>query len=256
MRGVLYLPALALRWPHCCLAHAAGIIFYTTMSESTSTAPFEALTFEQLRVLGCLMEKEATTPDYYPLTLNALVTACNQSTNREPVVSFDERTVMVALEGLKLRQFVFQLTQAGARVQKFKHNLEAKLPALEKPEAALLCVLLLRGPQTIGELRQRSERLHSFADLEAVETAVRALMEAQDGTLVVTFPPGPGRKSLLYMHTLGGMPDTPATGGTTSSFEPSLALPRTEEDHWRANVEAQLAQLRAELAELKAQLGA
>jgi uncharacterized protein YceH (UPF0502 family) len=202
-----------------------------------------------------LIEKEATTPDYYPMTLNALVTACNQSTNRDPVVSFDERTVVMALDGLKSRQFVFQLTQAGARVQKFKHHLEGKLPRLEKPELALLYVLLVRGPQTLGELRQRSERLHAFLDLEAVEASLQQLMDYDEGTLVVTFPPGPGRKSMLYMHTLGGMPQAPVAGATTS-FEPSLILPKTEEDHWRANVEAQLAELRTELAELKAQLGA
>jgi uncharacterized protein len=214
-----------------------------------------ALTFEQTRVLGCLIEKEATTPDYYPLTLNALVTACNQSTNREPVVSFDERTVMVALEGLKSRQFVFQMSLAGARVQKFKHHLEGKLPALEKPAIALLCVMLLRGPQTIGELRQRSERLYPFESLEAVEAALRELMDGPEGSLAVSFPPGPGRKSMLYMHTLGGMPDAPSSSSSTTSFEPSLVMPKTEEDHWRAGIEAQLVQLRSELAELKTQLG-
>jgi uncharacterized protein len=225
------------------------------MSQTYISAPFEPLSFEQIRVLGCLIEKEATTPDYYPLTLNATITACNQSSNREPVVSFDERTVVQALDGLKARQFVFQLTQAGARVQKFKHHLDGKLPSLTKPEIALICVLLLRGPQTIGELRQRTERLCPFPDLESVEEALRQLLEHADGPLVVAFPPGPGRKSMLYMHTFGGIPEAPGPGVTTS-FEPSFALPQTELEQWRASVDAQLIALKAELAELKAQLGA
>src|SRR5262245_25998116 len=109
--------------------------------EAASTPALEPITFEQSRVLGCLIEKEMTTPENYPLSLNSLVAACNQSSNREPVVSFDETTVLDALEALKARGFAFQVTIPGARVQKFKHNLNGKFPRLEKPGLALMCVL-------------------------------------------------------------------------------------------------------------------
>ena len=142
------------------------------MTEDTSTsnhATLEPITFEQSRVLGCLLEKEMTTPENYPLTLNSLVSACNQSSNREPVVSFDEATVLDALEELKTRGLAFQVSIPGARVQKFKHNLNGKFPRLEKPGLALMCVMLLRGPQTAGELRQRTERMQAFPDIPSVE---------------------------------------------------------------------------------------
>ncbi len=226
-------------------------------STSEAAPSFIPLTFEQQRVLGCLIEKESTTPDTYPLTLNALVTACNQSTNRDPVVSFSEQTVQEALDGLKARQFVFQVTLAGARVQKFKHNLEHKLPWLEKQQTALLCVLLLRGAQTIGELRQRTERLYNFPDLPALEETLQAMIsDADHDPLVVLFPPGPGRKSPLYLHTLGGVPDAPpaATPSLVTSFEPSASA-REDDLLWRARIEGELNALREELRALKEKLG-
>jgi uncharacterized protein len=223
---------------------------------SVSLAAIEPITPEQARVLGCLMEKEATTPDYYPLTLNSLVTACNQSTNRDPVVNYDERTVETALEGLKARQLVLQVTMAGARVQKFKHNLLGKLPDLERQEMALLCVLLLRGAQSVGELRQRCERLYPFPDLTAVETTLAGLMDFRQGTLAVKFPPGPGRKATLYAHTLCGIPDAPgdSTSGLVLSVAPSV-MPQREEQEWKAKIESELAELRAEVQRLKQALG-
>ena len=215
------------------------------------------LTFEQARVLGCLIEKESTTPDIYPLTLNALVTACNQSTNRDPVVAFDEATVQEALDGLKARQFVFQVTLAGARVQKFKHNLAHKLPWLEKPEIAVLCVLLLRGAQTVGELRQRTERLYTFPDLTSLEITLQKMIsgDGNDPTAVL-FPPGPGRKSPLYLHTLCGVPEVPNSSATPliASFEPGTAT-REDDNLWRARIESEIAQLREELRSLKERLG-
>ena len=215
------------------------------------------LTAEQVRVLGCLIEKEHTTPDYYPLTLNGLQTACNQATNREPVVSYDERTILEALEGLKSRQYVFQVTLAGARVQKFKHNLERKLPSLEKPELALLTTMLLRGPQTVGELRQRSERIQMFPDLASVEDTLKKLTNPDSGEpLAVCFPPGPGRKSALFMHTLGGVPDVPSTTPSGPLPVSLAARPVGLDDEWKNRIEGELAALRAELAELRAALGA
>lgn len=217
----------------------------------------EPLTAEQIRVLGCLLEKEKTTPDYYPLTLNGVLTACNQSTNRDPVVSYDERTVLEALEGLKARQFVMQITMSGARVKKFKHNLDRKIPWLEKPEIALLTTLLLRGAQTVGELRQRSERMQMFPDLEAVETTLARLGENEHGErLVVCFPPGPGRKSALYLHTLGGVPESPTvTPAAGASLPVSLGVKSAPVDEeWKLKVEAELALLRLEVDALKARL--
>ena len=229
----------------------------TQPSPAQPVAGLIPLTFEQARVLGCLIEKESTTPDSYPLTLNAAVTACNQSTNRDPVVTFSEQTVLEALEGLKTRHFVFQVTLSGARVQKYKHNLERKMPWLEKPEIALLCVLLLRGAQTLGELRQRTERLYNFPDLAALEETLQKMISG-DGNepTAVLFPPGPGRKSPLYLHTLCGVPESPAlsTPAMTVNYEPNAAM-REDDNLWRARMEADLAALREELRVLKEKLG-
>jgi uncharacterized protein len=227
-------------------------------AEVKRTEP-ESLTAEQVRVLGCLLEKEQTTPDYYPLTLNGVLTACNQSTNREPIVSYSEGAVLEALEGLKARQFAMQITMSGARVQKFKHNLERKFPWLEKPEIALLTVLLLRGPQTVGELRQRSERMQVFPDLETVEATLKHLEENEHGEkLVVCFPPGPGRKSALYLHTLAGIPESPNPAPLTTAALPQSMAAKSAvvDEEWKLKMEAELALLRLELDALKAKLSA
>lgn len=229
------------------------------LEEPTATYAFVPLTFEQARVLGCLVEKEITTPDVYPLTLNALTTACNQSTNRDPVVGFTENVVQEAIDGLKARQFAFQVTISGARVQKFKHNLFGKIPRLQKREVALLCVLLLRGAQTIGELRQRTERLYNFPDLPSVEAALQSLMSTEHGdALVVCFPPGHGRKSAVYLHTLCGATETAPSMTTAKteviSFAPAAAA-KEDDLLWRARIEGELQALRDELRSLKEKLG-
>lgn len=130
---------------------------------------------EEVRVLACLLEKEITTPEYYPLTLNALVNACNQRSNRDPVVVYDEDQVSAALDRLRHRGLSFILTGAGMRVPKFGHRFQEALN-LGRRELALLCELMLRGPQTLGELRARAERMHAFSDLEEVEGCLRGLM--------------------------------------------------------------------------------
>jgi uncharacterized protein YceH (UPF0502 family) len=215
--------------------------------ELSPSSPFPPITFEEARVLGCLMEKETTTPEYYPMTLNQLVAACNQSSNRDPVVAFDDSTVHLALEGLKSRGLVFQVTIPGARVQKFKHNALGKFPRLEKPTAALLCVLLLRGQQTAGELRQRTERLHTFGDLPSAESALKDLMEYREHPLVVMFPPGGGRKASSYAHLLCGpvQPSGPAALITPASPMPQIELP------WKNQIEQELATLREEVKRLR-----
>ena len=134
----------------------------------------EALHPTEVRVLGALVEKEITTPEYYPLTLNALVNACNQKSSREPVVNYGEDTVSQALTLLRNKGLGLRITGAGHRVEKYGHTLGEKLN-LGRREMALLCVLMLRGPQTVGELRGRTERMHDFEDLEEVERCLEAL---------------------------------------------------------------------------------
>jgi hypothetical protein len=210
----------------------------------------ESLTFEQSRVLGCLIEKELTTPDYYPLTLNALVTACNQTSNREPVVALDERTVLEALEGLKRRRFVVQVTLAGARTQKYKHDLKGVFPRLGTGDMALLAVLMLRGPQTAGELRTRTERMHPYADLPAVEAALQRLAAFPDETLVVMFPSGEGRRVPVWAHLFCGAVATPAPPASSPRPESAPADP-----DWRTRMEREIAALRAEVAALRQLVG-
>lgn len=215
--------------------------------EDAAKPVFELLTFEEARVLGCLIEKETTTPDYYPMTLNALTTACNQSTSRDPVVSFDERTVQIAIEGLKSKQLVFQIAQAGARAVKFKHNVPGKFPHLDEAMTALLCTLVLRGPQTVGELRQRTERMVPFPDIPAVEAELTKLMEYPGGALITCFAPGGGRKSATYAHLLCGEAAAPNAVIALTGGEPV-------EPAWKEKIEAELAALREELAAVKSRL--
>ncbi|WP_051945375.1 YceH family protein [Verrucomicrobium sp. BvORR106] len=229
----------------------------TLPDASDSESPVEApalipLTAEQVRVLGCLIEKEATTPEAYPLTLNALVNACNQTTNREPVVRYDEDTVLEALDGLKRRGYVLQLTLVGARVQKYKHTLDSKFGFLTKPTIALLAALMLRGVQTSGELRQRTERLHVFADIPAVEHELHKLIDYPGHPLAVQFAPGGGRKTVTFAHLLSGLVEP----GVASSSSPAVAAVNVSptavyDADWRGRMEQELASLRAEVAELR-----
>jgi uncharacterized protein len=154
----------------------------------------------EIRVMGCLIEKQRTTPDAYPLTLNALRLACNQSTNRDPVVDYDESTIRGALERLGRRKWTTLASWSNRRAMKYRHTLDSAL-GLSNPEIALLCVLMLRGPQTPGELKQRSERLHAFAGLEEVEDTVRGLVERE---LAAGLPRRPGQREGRYMQLLGG----------------------------------------------------
>jgi len=157
----------------------------------------------EVRVLGALLEKEITTPEYYPLTLNALVNACNQKSNRDPVVSYDDETVEQALALLRDKRLAFQLTGAGMRVPKFGHRIVEVLN-LGRRELAILCELMVRGPQTVGELRNRSERMHHFDDLEGVETCLRNLAERPDQALVKQLERQPGTKEPRWAHLLSG----------------------------------------------------
>jgi uncharacterized protein len=205
--------------------------------------PLPPLSAAEVRVLGSLIEKQVTTPDYYPLTLNALTNACNQLTNREPVVSFDETTVVHAIDRLREKRLATLFSGAESRVAKYKHTLTDAL-LLTPAEVALLCVLMLRGPQTIGELRTRTERLFAFDTLPDVEAALAGLASRPPQPLVAKLPRQPGTKESRYAHLLSGPVEaTPAVENA-----PVLSAPPEPNA-----LEAEVAALRRELAELKQQ---
>jgi uncharacterized protein YceH (UPF0502 family) len=156
----------------------------------------------EARVLGCLMEKEAATPDYYPLSLNALLAACNQKTNREPLMSLDEDAAIDALSRLCARGLALDISGAEHRVHKYSHRM-GEVFNFDRREHAVLCLLLLRGPQTVGELRGRSERLYKFDDLAAVEATLRRMAERTQ-SLVAELPRRPGEKEPRFAHLLSG----------------------------------------------------
>jgi hypothetical protein len=201
-----------------------------------------ALDFDEVRVLGALLEKEVTTPEYYPLSLNALLNACNQKSNRDPVVHFDEETVERVLYTLRDKGLLLNITGAGGRVPKYGHRLSEKLN-LGRRELAILCELMLRGPQTLGELRTRAERMHRFDDISEVETVLDRIPE-----LVTKLPRRPGEKEARYAHLLSGAPDVAAAA--PEHAVDSVALPRADRI---AAVENEVAQLRQELEDLKQQ---
>jgi hypothetical protein len=183
------------------------------------TARF-ALSAEQVRVLGCLLEKQRTTPDAYPLSLNALRLACNQSTNRDPVVDYDEPTIRDALHRLERRGLVRLASGAGSRAAKYRHRLAEALP-LDDAEQAIVCVLLLRGAQTPGELKQRSERMHSFADLAEVHDTLDRLIERE---LAVRLARRPGHKEERYAQLLQE-PDDAGEGGREETSPAAAQAP-------------------------------
>ncbi|MBD0369841.1 MAG: YceH family protein [Pyrinomonadaceae bacterium] len=157
----------------------------------------------EVRVLGALVEKQVTTPEYYPLTLNALVLACNQKSNRNPVVTYDEETVNNAIESLRGKNLVYVFYGSTSRVPKYKHMM-GEIFELSPQELALMCVLMLRGPQTLGELRSRSDRLYDFSGLEEVEETVRQLSTKEPQALALKLPRQPGQKEVRYAHLLSG----------------------------------------------------
>lgn len=198
----------------------------------------------EIRVVACLVEKQRTTPDAYPLSLNALRLACNQSTNRDPVVDYDEATVSEALRRLALRGWTRLTSGAGSRARKYRHLLPDAL-GVDEAELSLLAVLMLRGAQTPGELKQRSERLHGFAGLGAVQEALDALVERG---YVARHERRPGQKEDRYRQLLGGL------GGEEPVESDEEDVPAPAEDRL-TKVERELATLRSELAALREALG-
>ena len=240
------------------------------------------LSAPEIRVLGCLLEKQRTTPDAYPLSLNALRLACNQATNRDPVTEYDEAVIRDALHRLSRRRWARLASGAGSRAPKYRHLLDEAL-GLPEDELAVLCVLMLRGPQTPGELKQRTERLHPLADLSAVLDALERLIGRD---LAERLPRRPGQKEERYTHLLGddeaqatgpaapGAPapaegdldDAPAPGAPSAAGSvpaaPSVASPVTAPaagpppDPRVARLEDEVAALRADLAALRTSLDA
>src|ERR1700704_3224016 len=207
------------------------------------------LTEIETRVLGSLIEKDITTPDYYPLSLNALVNACNQKNNREPVTNFDEETVRLALRNLSDKQLAGMARGADGRVAKYEHHLQ-EVFNFTRPETAIMCVLLLRGPQTPGELRGRGERMHRFEDLDEVLSGLQQLMR-RDPPLAKALGRRPGTKEIRYAHLLSGdveawePPDAYVNVGHGDSSADSERISQLEE---------QVATLRQEVADLKQQM--
>jgi uncharacterized protein YceH (UPF0502 family) len=210
----------------------------------------------EVRVVGSLIEKQVTTPEYYPLTLNALVNACNQLSNRDPVSAFDEKTVARALESLREKNLAYVFYGSDSRVPKYKHVM-TEIFHLAPSELAVMCVLMLRGPQTTGEIRSRTGRLYEFADLSEVEATLEKLIERDDPAMVARLPRMAGQKEARYAHLLAGE----VAAATVPATETQRAAPRTEaavlevraENEKVSRLEAEVETLRREVAYLREQ---
>lgn len=219
------------------------------MSDDQSTYALPVLTPEEIRVLGALMEKSKTTPDYYPMTLNGLTAACNQKSSRNPVVEYDEETVVLALDGLKRKGFVSPVIGGGSRTHKYKHNFNSMFD-LPNAGIAALCLLFLRGPLTPGEINSNAGRLHEFQSLTSVQETLQ-LLANYEMPLVKEMSKRPGQKEARFVHLFSGVPeesdldmqpDEPARK-SVSSLEARLIAVETE----LAEVKEKLDQLMKEL---------
>jgi uncharacterized protein len=234
------------------------------MSMKIELTPLEA------RVIGCLIEKQITTPDQYPLSLNALVNACNQKSNRDPVMDLEEATVQQTLDSLSKKHFVMEKSGFGSRVPKYQHrfcNTEFGTLKLAPQELAIVCELLVRGPQTPGELRTRASRMAPFGEGSEVEAALARLRDRPDGPFVVQLAREPNRRDSRWAHLFSGpVADSvlardveqvhsrgSADGGAGSASE--VSFPASRNDERLARVEQEVSALRAELDELKRRLG-
>ena len=202
----------------------------------------------EVRVLGSLIEKDITTPDYYPLSLNALVNACNQKNNRDPVMQLDEEAVRSALDSLQVKRFAGPASGADSRVAKYEHRLQ-EVFNFDRRETAILCVLLLRGAQTPGELRGRAERMYRFETLEDVTAALDRLSR-REPSLVAVLPRQPGTKESRYAHLLSGSAPEAETAEARQMTVPSPAGDRLDA------LESEVAELKREVAEMRQGLAA
>jgi hypothetical protein len=231
------------------------------------------LTPIEARVIGCLIEKQITTPDQYPLSLNALVNACNQKSNRDPILELQERVVQQTLDDLGRKHFVVEKSGFGSRVPKYQHrfcNTEYGTLKLDPQELAIVCELLVRGPQTPGELRTRAARMAPIGDVSEVEAALERLREREDGPFVVQLAREPGRRDSRWAHLFCGavaggeerhsgdsrvaLADAPA-GRSGGDGTPETAFPDMRQEDRLERLEDEVRALRAELNELKARLG-
>lgn len=204
-----------------------------------------------MRVLGALVEKQVTTPEYYPLTLNALTLACNQKNNRNPVTSYSENEVAQALETLREKNLTYVFHGSTSRVPKYKHVMP-EVMHLSPPETAVMCVLMLRGPQTIGELRGHGARLHTFTSLEEVDGTVNALISHDPDPMVVRLPRQPGQKEARFAHLLSGAP----AEEIVSEAPESRAVSSRQSDRERIEqLEKTVTALTDEIQTLKQQFG-
>jgi uncharacterized protein YceH (UPF0502 family) len=211
------------------------------------------LTDVEVRVLGSLLEKEVTTPDNYPLSLNALLAACNQTTSREPVMRLDEDAVVAASVALRRRYLLRQIQPVGSRVTKFEHMLAQEM-RLDPRELAVLGVLMLRGPQTPGELYTRTERLQPFADLAELEGVLESLIAREPEPLVARLPRRPGQKEVRFAHLMSGEPPQQADAPAAEERAPTRRAGGADERV--AALERTVEELRAEVAALRAELAA
>lgn len=207
--------------------------------ENPSTLP--QLTFEEQRVLGVLIEKSRATPEYYPMTLNAILTACNQKTSRNPVVQYDDETIMEAIDSLKKRGLLSTATGGGSRSIKYKHNLAIKFP-LVPAALTVICILLLRGAQTPGEINNNSGRLYEFESLEEVQEVLNELAAA-DVPYVQQLSKRPGQKEQRYIHLFGTLPEANETASEKSSSKVDVS-----------DLEARISQLEEETRYLRENL--
>lgn len=206
------------------------------------------LTPVDIRIIGCLIEKEITTPEYYPLTLNSLTLACNQKSNRNPMMELSEETVFNAVDDLRFRKFVVQTFVSGARVPKFKHIIQ-NVYHFPAQELSILCELFIRGPQTIGELRIHTARLYNFISLEEVENTLKNLMELQGGPYVVKLPKIQGTKENRYAHLFCGEIDI-------NNIQIKITDSKTQTNDDRLNnLEQEIIILKNEIENIKQKLG-
>lgn len=209
----------------------------------------------EARVIGCLIEKQITTPDQYPLSLNALVNACNQKSNRDPVMEVDEVTIQGTVDQLARKHFVVEKSGFGSRVPKFQHrfcNTEYGTLKLTAQELAIVCELLLRGPQTPGELRTRASRMAPFSEVGQVEAALESLRTREDGPFVVRLPREPGRRDSRYAHLFSGAVAVPAIEDAPPTVAVSNVAAETPSRLDR--LEEQVRRLREELDDMKRRL--
>lgn len=214
--------------------------------ESSQTLP--VLDAVELRVLGVLMEKSKTTPEYYPMTINAITMACNQKTSRKPVVQYDDQTVILALDTLKRKSLVSTATGGSSRSVKYKHNFAIVFPVLPQ-EVAIMCLLILRGPQTPGELNTNSGRMYEFETLDEVQEVLERLA-APEMPYIMQLPKRAGQKEVRYIHLLAGVPDL-----TQIDLQDEVSSrPATELENRLAKVEQELAELKEAFDKLMQEL--